>query len=78
MKKIRNKIAYRERKANEFHLHFNNPLAQNFLENSRKRKLQKPSGLPGLSERTELRRAEDTMKVCSVFMVGVFMVIKGL
>ena len=69
VKKIRNKIAYRERKANEFHLHFNNPLAQNFLEN-RKRKLQKPSGLPGLSERTKVRHAEDTMKVCSVIHGG--------
>ena len=70
VKKIRNKIACRERKANEFHLHFNNPLAQNFLENSRKRKLQKPFGLPGLSERTKVRRAEDTMKVCSVIHGG--------
>ena len=72
---------YKEGKTRDL-LTFNNPVVTNVLGNCRKRQLQKPSGLPGLSERTKVRRAErtkvrradNTRKVCAV-TVGVFQVI---
>ena len=69
LKKVRNKIVYREGRTTELSLKFDDGLL-NVLKNSRKRKLQKPSGLPGLSERSKVRRAADTMKVCSIIHGG--------
>ena len=69
LKKVRNKIVYREGRTTELSFKFNDCL-QNVLKNSRKRKLQKPSGLPGLSERTKVRRTADTMKLCPIIHGG--------
>ena len=49
LRKMRNKIGYREGRTTELSFKFNDGL-QNVLENCRKRKLQKSSGLPGLVE----------------------------
>ena len=69
LKKVRNKIVYRDGRTTELSLKFNNGLL-NVLKNSRKRKLQKPSGLPGLSERSKVKHAADTMKVWSIIHGG--------
>ena len=83
VRKVRDNINYNEGKARDLSLNFNNPVVTNVLGNCRKRQLQKPSGLPGLSERTKVRRADDTMKVCSVIHGGgvsgdIESVIKGM
>ena len=69
-RKIINKICYREGRITGLSLKFNNRGVQNLIGNCRKRQLQKPSGLHGLSEGTKIRRAEDTTKVCSTIHGG--------
>ena len=49
LKKVRSNVIYKEGKTRDL-LTFNYPVVMNVLGNCRKRQLQKPSGLPGLSE----------------------------
>ena len=77
LKKVRNKIVYREGRTTKLSFKFNDGLL-NVLKNSCKRKLQKPSGLPELSERSKVRRAADTMKVCSIIHGGGVSITDGI